>query len=114
MVDRDSGAAGPPRGPARRLILRDHLALDRTALANERTFLAYVRTALTLIIAGITFVHFFETTPIKIVGWLFLPLGGLTLVTGWRRHRHMAKRMRQLRSAPFSKPYDTPFLDGEG
>jgi len=30
------------------LILRDHLALDRTELANERTLLAYIRTSLAL------------------------------------------------------------------
>ena len=34
------------------LILRDHLAADRTVLANERTFLAYIRTTLTLFVAG--------------------------------------------------------------
>lgn len=33
------------------LILRDHLAVDRTILANERTVLAYVRTILTAFIA---------------------------------------------------------------
>ena len=33
---------------AEELILRDHLALDRTRLANERTLLAYLRTALML------------------------------------------------------------------
>jgi len=40
------------------LILRDHLAADRTILANERTFLAYIRTALTLFVAGLSFIHF--------------------------------------------------------
>ena len=34
------------------LILRDHLALDRTRLANERTLLSYLRTALMLMVAG--------------------------------------------------------------
>ncbi len=40
------------------LVLRDHLAIDRTAMANERTFLAYVRTALALLVIGVTFPHF--------------------------------------------------------
>lgn len=39
------------------LILRDHLAIDRTVLANERTLLAYGRTALTLLIVGFSFLH---------------------------------------------------------
>ena len=34
------------------LILRDHLALDRTRLANERTLLAYIRTAFMLLVAA--------------------------------------------------------------
>lgn len=41
------------------LILRDRLAIDRTASANERTFLAYIRTALALFVSGATFVKIF-------------------------------------------------------
>lgn len=48
----------PYQGFEDQLILRDHLAADRTVLANERTFLAYIRTALTLFVAGLSFVHF--------------------------------------------------------
>ena len=55
-----------------KLILRDHLAVDRTALANERTFLAYIRTALTLTVAGISFIKFFGSLLIAIVGWSFV------------------------------------------
>ena len=36
------------------MILRDHLALDRTLLANERTYLSYLRTVVSFIVAGIT------------------------------------------------------------
>jgi len=58
------------------LILRDHLALDRTRLANERTLLAYLRTALMLIVAGATAVKFVaESQGIVITGWLFVGLG---------------------------------------
>lgn len=35
------------------LILRDHLALERTKLANERTLFAYIRMALYLLTVGI-------------------------------------------------------------
>lgn len=41
--------------------LRDPLAADRTVLANERTLLAYVRTSLTLLVAGATFIKFFDS-----------------------------------------------------
>lgn len=37
------------------MILRDHLAHERTVLANERTFLAYVGTAIALLAGGGTF-----------------------------------------------------------
>ncbi len=57
------------------LILRDHLAIDRTALANERTFLAYVRTALALLVIGVTFTHFLNQ-------WFFLVIGGCLDVSG--------------------------------
>lgn len=35
-----------------RIILRDHLALERTKLANERTLLSYLRTSLYLFLGG--------------------------------------------------------------
>ena len=38
------------------MILRDHLAYDRTVPANERTFLSYCRTSITLLIAGGTLI----------------------------------------------------------
>ena len=53
MIDKSR----PYTGLEDQLILRDHLAADRTILANERTFLAYIRTALTLFVAGLSFVH---------------------------------------------------------
>ncbi|MGL4911655.1 MAG: DUF202 domain-containing protein [Romboutsia sp.] len=36
------------------MILRDHLAVDRTLLANERTYLSYLRTVVSFIVAGLT------------------------------------------------------------
>lgn len=36
------------------MILRDHLALDRTLLANERTYLSYLRTVVSFVVAGIS------------------------------------------------------------
>jgi putative membrane protein len=82
------------------LILRDHLAVDRTILANERTFLAYIRTALYLIVAGVTFVKFFDTAVVVAVGWLFLPLGIITLAIGLRRYRSMKETIDAIRRLP--------------
>jgi len=42
------------RFSGREIILRDHLAIDRTILANQRIFLTHLSFALTTVIAGVT------------------------------------------------------------
>jgi putative membrane protein len=80
------------------LILRDELAIDRTLLANEATLLAYVRSALTLIIAGVTFLHFFERGWLLWLGATFVPLGiGMGLFGAWR-FRRMQRAIEVLRA----------------
>lgn len=64
------------------LILRDHLALDRTVLANERTFLSYIRTALALVVVGATLLHFSQDSLLKVVAATAIFLGIITLVVG--------------------------------
>ena len=81
------------------LILRDHLAADRTVLANERTFLAYVRTALTLAVAGATLVRFFGTDATAVAGWAMIPLGVGTFVYGVVAFRRMRRRIALLNLA---------------
>jgi putative membrane protein len=68
------------------LILRDHLALDRTRLANERTLLAYIRTAFMLVIAGATALKLFVETPgVGLTAWLFIASGvAVALIGTWR------------------------------
>ena len=44
----------------RDLILRENLAIERTAMAIERTFLSYLRTSLYFSIAGITINSFMK------------------------------------------------------
>lgn len=81
--------------PGASLILRDRLAEDRTALANERTFLAYVRTALTLFAAGVTFIKFFGSSLVEVIGWVLLPLGLYTMAKGVTSYRRMKRVMRE-------------------
>ena len=71
------------------LILRDHLAIDRTTLANERTMLAYIRTSITAFIGGASFIKFFDSLMLTIIGWIFIPLGIFTLFIGMLRYRQM-------------------------
>ncbi|MBN2289477.1 MAG: DUF202 domain-containing protein [Candidatus Glassbacteria bacterium] len=80
-----------------RMILRDHLAADRTQLANERTLLAYYRTALTLFIAGASFVQFFGHLVMVMIGWIFIPLGVAVALIGLLRYHRMKGPLDRLR-----------------
>lgn len=78
------------------LILRDHLALDRTRLANERTMLAYIRTAFMLIVAGATALKLFVETPaVVITAWLFIVLGAIVALFGAWRFESMRRKINQ-------------------
>lgn len=79
------------------LILRDHLAIDRTILSNESTLLAYVRTSLAIIAAGVTLVHFFNVTLVQIAGEVLVTAGVLILVLGYRRFKMMQKSINEIR-----------------
>ena len=65
-----------------KLSINDLLALERTSMANERTFLAYIRTSLTLIVPGVTGVQLADTLLLKIVSFLFVPIGILLFIIG--------------------------------
>jgi putative membrane protein len=80
------------------LILRDELAIDRTLLANENTLLAYLRSALTLIIAGVTFIHFFAQSWLLWLGIAFVPMGVAVALFGIGRFRRMQRSINIVRS----------------
>jgi putative membrane protein len=71
------------------LILRDHLAIDRTVLSNERTILSYARTGLAIMAAGATLIHFFSGSLSKIVGILLIILGLIIIFIGLYRYKKM-------------------------
>jgi putative membrane protein len=73
----------------RSLDLGDQLAAVRSILANERTFLAYQRTALALVVAGFSFIKFFDFFWIKIVGWIFIPASIISFTIGVLRYIRM-------------------------
>ena len=79
------------------LILRDQLAIDRTALANERTLLAYARGAMTLVIAGLSFVQFVPFGVLHVAGYFSIPLGILTGLYGLKRFVRMRNMIRSAR-----------------
>lgn len=79
------------------LVLRDHLAIDRTVLANERTFLAYTRTALALLIVGATLLHFIDEGVVPIVGAAFIGIGGVVQIVGVVQFLRMRRRLAAIR-----------------
>ena len=89
----------PYTGLEDQLILRDHLAADRTILANERTFLAYIRTALTLFVAGLSFVHLkiFDSHIVEAIGAIFILLGIATFFVGLVRYKQMQGLIRKIK-----------------
>ncbi len=80
-----------------KLIIRDHLAADRTAQANERTFLAYVRTALAFGAGGIGLIKIFEESiPIIVIGWILITISFVVLVFGIIRFIQFRKSISAL------------------
>jgi len=79
------------------MILRDHLAYDRTLLANETTLLAYLRTAMALLAAGATLFRLFSDDPFfQVLGIIMLVLGLLIAAIGGFRFSAMTKRLKML------------------
>jgi putative membrane protein len=84
----NAGEQPPPYvGQGEQLILRDHLAIDRTRLANERTLLAWLRTALMMLVSGITLLKLFEGVVVmETAGALLIPSSLLCAIWGVRRY----------------------------
>ena len=78
------------------LSLTDALALSRTHLANERTLLAYVRTALALSASGVGLIELFERPAMVVIGWILMPAGFVTLLTGVARFGQARARLDAL------------------
>ena len=78
------------------LPLGDQLAVARSILANERTYLSYQRTALTLVVAGFSFIKFFNSFWITVVGIIFIPAAVITYSLGTYRYIKMRDLIRNL------------------
>ena len=76
------------------MILRDHLAYDRTVLANERTLLSYMRTSIALFAAGGTLLKILHDEPAMVhLGIILLGLGSLFALVGVIRFLQVKKRI---------------------
>lgn len=76
------------------MILRDHLAYDRTVLANERTLLSYLRTSIALFAAGGTLLKLFpEESGMVGLGSGLLGLGLAAAIIGIVRFIQIKKQI---------------------
>ena len=82
------------------LILRDELAVDRTALANERTLLSYIRTGLALGVTGAGAIKFFGSLIAVLLGWCFVVLALVVVGLGVSRFRRVAGHLSTCRKPP--------------
>ncbi|MHB1281629.1 MAG: DUF202 domain-containing protein [Acidithiobacillus sp.] len=98
--------------PKSKLVLRDWLALDRTAAANRRVFYSFLRTTLDLTIAGLILIHFFNYQSIIVIGAIFLLLsvvvGSFSYFRFLRVQSHYHKFLRE------SGSYFPPLLARKG
>ncbi len=78
------------------IILRDHLAMERTKLANERTLLSYIRTSLYLILGGIAFLGMDNLVEIRNLGYFSFVLSILILIVGIARFRQLKKHLKSM------------------
>lgn len=79
------------------MILRDHLAYDRTILANETTLLAYLRTAMALLAAGATLFRLFpDDVYFQVLGMIMFLLGIFVSGIGAFRFSAITKRLKKL------------------
>ncbi|MGI9527543.1 MAG: DUF202 domain-containing protein [Weeksellaceae bacterium] len=83
-----------------KIILRDHLALQRTKLANERTLLTYVRSALYLIIAGFAFIGMKDFESMPYLGEICFVVSVIILIIGFVRFYQLKKQLNKIYKDP--------------
>ncbi|MFA6494313.1 MAG: DUF202 domain-containing protein [Candidatus Paceibacterota bacterium] len=79
------------------LILRDHLAVDRTMLANERTLLSFLRTSIFLLVSSITFLRVFEGELLMIItSYILIAFSIVSGIVGVVRFRRMKRKINSV------------------
>ena len=77
------------------IILRDHLAMERTKLANERTLLSYLRASLYLLLGGIALLGLKDFQDLKFLGYIALSLSALLIIVGTIRFLQLKKQLER-------------------
>lgn len=76
------------------LILRERLAIERTAMGNDRTLLAFIRTALYFSIAGISVNSLLKVTYGIAIEILFWVIALIILVIGIIKYSKQKKSLK--------------------
>ncbi len=91
------------------MILRDHLAFDRTIPANERTVLAYMRTVLVGLVSGLTIIKLFpDDRTLVLAGYLSMAVSGIVFLIGVRNSLKFQKKIKQV-----YEPWNEKLPEGE-
>lgn len=101
MATRKQKSADVQDAMDQHLILRDHLAVDRTRLAVERAFLAYIRTGLTFLVAGVSGYNLFQSVWIRSFGLTFLLMGVVIVLWGGYRGHRLSKNLKRFGSTHY-------------
>lgn len=88
------------------ILLRDHLAIERTRLSNERTLLAYTRTSLYLVLAGIAFLGMEGLKEMKIVGIISISLSIIVILIGITRFFQLKAQIMKMYDPLVRKPIE--------
>jgi putative membrane protein len=81
------------------IILRDHLAMERTKLANERTLLSYIRTSLYLLLGGVGMLGLNDFQDIRWLGYVSLALSAILIVVGIYRYVMLNRHLLEFYTA---------------
>ncbi len=79
-----------------KMILRDHLAMERTKLANERTFFSYIRTSLYLLLGGIALIELESFRHLSFLGYISLAGSALLFCIGVYRFLELKFHLKKL------------------
>lgn len=82
-----------------RIILRDHLAMERTKLANERTLLSYLRSSLYLLLGGVGLVSVKDSIfeDFKVIGYVAVGFSIIFLAIGIIRYIQLKRHLRNFK-----------------
>ncbi len=78
------------------IILRDHLAMERTKLANERTLLSYIRTSLYLLLGGLALIGLKNNQDLIRLGYVSISMSVILLVIGVYRFHQLKRYLKRI------------------